>query len=276
MSRLQGRAHFLLQSADRAQADGGLENVGTDLLGGPLGQMVLAGQISERGGKLRTATVSPNMLGNTGPCDFTAAGTGASLPLIFRDQSYQRRQFGDLMACRRRIVRTGIRRQRRLAFVAVLRDNGDDARHPLGGQQFLQMRRVAGLSARLASGGLFHDRLGRVERIGRRGHRGIGGIVAEPSKQIANERLQLGDTPLQNGNAPVTLTASWTQRDFHADSLATRLVVSCASLQGKIVNGYYFRKAWYRVAVEDKNGLRRSAWISFALLSGAPEVIWDQ
>ncbi len=149
--------------------------------------MVFAGQISERGGKLRTATVSPNLFGNAGPCHFTAAGTGAGLPLVLRNFSYQRRQFGDLKSRRRRIVRTGIRRQRRSALVAVFRDNGNNACHPLGRQQFLQMRWVARLSARFASGGLLNHRLGRIERIDGRRHRRIGGIVAKPSKQIAHD-----------------------------------------------------------------------------------------
>jgi hypothetical protein len=115
VSRLQGRAHLLLQGGDGAQADGSAEDVGTDLLGGPFGHMVLAGQVGEGGGQARPATVGAVLLRNAGPRDFAATGTRARVPLVLGDFGQQRRQLGDLMPRRRRLVGAGVGRQRRLA-----------------------------------------------------------------------------------------------------------------------------------------------------------------
>src|SRR5207302_7295304 len=98
---------------------------------------------------------------------------------------------------------------------------------------------MSGLAAGLTARGRFANRLGCAEGIGRRRHGGIGGVVAEPRQQIADNGFQLGHAPLQFGDANIPLAASWTTRSIHARH-ATKS--SRAQLRGfsrwLAVNGY--------------------------------------
>ena len=62
---------------------------------------------------------------------------------------------------------------------------------------------MSSLPARFASTGILNHRLGGIERIGRRGDRGIGRVSVEPFSQIADQCFELCD-PLLKLDAPGT------------------------------------------------------------------------
>ncbi len=150
------------------------------------------------------------------------------MALVLGDASGDRRQFGDLVPGRLRVVRPGLLRQGAVATPAVRRQVANDLMNLLGRQADGRGGRMAGLSARFAAGGLLDDGLGRIGRVGRGRQRGIAGVLSQAGLQVAHERLQFGDTPLQlatTGTAPLG----------HASSLQAARLRSCARFR---LNGY--------------------------------------
>ena len=103
----------------------------------------------------------------------------------------------------------------------------------LGRQQLLQMRRMVGLSTRLASRLLLDDWLGRTQRIGRRRQRGIAAIGAESGLQRRQTLFQLGNASLKRSDEGIPLATSLADRAIHADMLLNQGGRSCASLPKK-------------------------------------------
>ena len=153
------------------------------------------------------------------------------MALILRNERHDRRQLGLLKARRRGIIGCGVGRQSRLAVLTLPGHEGHKAIDAFGGRQLLQPRRMAPLAAGLAFRFLLADRLGRSERIGRRGHGGIGAVGAEP-------RFQRGDTLLQLGDTSVTGAASSTLRRVHAAMLENRAAQLRLFPQESELNGY--------------------------------------
>ena len=102
---------------------------------------------------------------------------------------------------------------------------------PFRGQQLLQMRRMARLSAGPALGLFLHDRRARAEGIGGRRQRGVGTVAAQPRFQFGDPSFQLGIAPLQLGEASITGAASRTIRTSHAGMLGSQPPRSYASFQ---------------------------------------------
>src|SRR5205814_1005412 len=89
VGRLQSLAHFLFQSTDGAQGDGSAEHFLRQLLGRAFGKVVATGQIGQDSRQTGAATVGANVVGNGCVRNRAAGGTGASVPLVFRDVGLQ-------------------------------------------------------------------------------------------------------------------------------------------------------------------------------------------
>ena len=211
----QCSADLLLEVGHGAQRHGRVEDDRRDLLDAALADAMTAREIRQHAGEARPDTVGQVFARNGGVRNMGAARTGAGVALILRNERHDRRQLGLLKARRRGIIGCGVGRQSRLAVLTLPGHEGHKAIDAFGGRQLLQPRRMAPLAAGLAFRFLLADRLGRSERIGRRGHGGIGAVGAEP-------RFQRGDTLLQLGDTSVTGAASSTLRRVHAAMLENR------------------------------------------------------
>jgi hypothetical protein len=222
MDRGQGGTGFLFQVGDRPQSDRRIEELVGDFLNAPFADAVTAGEVREGGGQCRADAVGTHLGGNGGVRDLTAARAGSGMSLIFGDDGHDRRKFGDLMPRRRRIERPGLLRQRRSTTAALRGNERDNVRDAFEGQERLEMRRMSGLSARLATGGFLVGsgrlRILRSRRLGR----------SEPIQQIADDPFQRDDPRFEFGDAKIALATSGTIRWLHAVTLDEGGPRSCA------------------------------------------------
>jgi hypothetical protein len=222
MDQGQSGAGFLFQVRDRSQSDRSVEELVGDFFDAAFADAVAAGEVRESGGERRADAVSTDLGGNRGVRDLAAAGAGSGMSLIFRDDGHHGRQFGDLMPHGRRIERTGLLGQRSSTAAALRGNEGNDVRDAFEGQERLEMRRMSGLSARLAAGGLFVGS-GRLRILG---SRRLG--RSEPVQQIADDSFEREHPRLEFGDAKISQTASGTVRRLHAVTLAGYSLSSCA------------------------------------------------
>src|SRR5262249_7259599 len=152
-------------------------------------------QTAQGGRHSRTDTMSPHLGRNRGMIHFATSGASTEMPLKLGDFGGQRRQLGDLMPGRLRIVWAGLLGPPRLALGALFGNQTDDLVDPFGRKALLQMRGMAWLAARLAAGRLF---VGSGRQLGwRTWRRGRLELV----HQVAQLAFQFEDLGLQLGNA---------------------------------------------------------------------------
>ena len=195
-----------------------------------LAHAMTAAEVGQRGRQARPDAVGANFLGDDCPSDLAACRTGAGVPLVFGDHCDDGRYLDRLEAGRLGIGRGRRRWQFRAAAFAVRRAEDHGLVDPLGGQQLLEMGRVARLGTATALGLLLLDGLGCVKGVAGGWERGVAAVGAQPC-------FELGDTPLQLGDASEVGQASRANHFPHADVLSTRMQTGTLSLKYP-VNGY--------------------------------------
>jgi hypothetical protein len=129
---------------------------------------------------------------------------------MFGDNGGQRGEFGDLMPGGLGVVGARFRGQRCMTSGADLGHMGDDLVDPVRGQAKPVMSAMAELSSGVSSRRTLDDRLGGVERVGRRGRGTIRGVALQLSEEFSDLGFEHGDPGrgnVQLATKPSTLRA---------------------------------------------------------------------
>jgi hypothetical protein len=227
--RRQRGTYLLFQVGHRAQRHRSIEHGRGNLFDAAFADAVATGEIRQRRRQTRTNAVRHDVMGNGRVCHLATFGAGAEMALMFGHDRHHRRQFDGLETAGGRIVRGGLSRQWRGTVLALTRHVRHHVADAFDGYQLFQARRMSRLTTTLSLRLLLDDGLRRPQGIGGRWYRRVGGVDAQPRRQVADERLQFGDAPFQRSDASVPLATSWACGDFHDSRLHGRSLRSCAS-----------------------------------------------
>ncbi len=223
MGRRQRGAHFPFEVAHRAQRDRHAQDRFDELLDTPFAGMQDAAEEGQGRRQPRTAAPLTDRIGNLRPVEMAAVGAGAGMRLVLGHLHRDLGQLDDLMPARLGVVGTRSVRQVVLTGLANVRPVMDRwFGEAFGRQSDAEVSAVPRLPAGFAPRRLFANGGRRLRRIGRRWHRRVGRILAQPRFEIAQARLKFGD-PLQQHSAACAT------RLIHAAMLTTFAFASCAS-----------------------------------------------